>query len=113
MGQVTREISRGNPDFASIGASEYSRFIVLSLGTGTTKGEGFDADNVAKWGLLSWLTNANTTPIIDIYTQASGDIADLHLSTIFQTMQCEENYLRIQVKVFAVLLSFSTYTHEI
>ncbi|CDP01333.1 unnamed protein product [Coffea canephora] len=96
MGQVTREISRGNPDFASIGASEYSRFIVLSLGTGTTKGEGFDADNVAKWGLLSWLTSGNSTPIIDIYTQASGDIADLHLSTIFQTMQCEENYLRIQ-----------------
>ncbi|XP_027092861.1 patatin-like protein 2 [Coffea arabica] len=96
MAQVTREISRGNPDFASVGSSDYSRFIVLSLGTGTTKAEGFDAEDVAKWGLLSWLTNANTTPIIDIYTQASGDIADLHLSTIFQTMQCQENYLRIQ-----------------
>lgn len=96
MGQVTKEISGGNPDFSSIGSTEYSRFIVLSLGTGTTKGGGFDADDVAKWGILSWLTSGGSTPIIDVYTQASSDIADLHLSTIFQTMQCEENYLRLQ-----------------
>ncbi|KAL3505176.1 hypothetical protein ACH5RR_035017 [Cinchona calisaya] len=97
MTQVTKEVSRGNSDFFSIKPLEYSRFIVLSLGTGTPKKEGkYDADEAAKWGIFGWLTSGGSTPLVDVFTHASSDMVDFHLSTIFQTLQSPENYLRIQ-----------------
>ncbi|CDP11077.1 unnamed protein product [Coffea canephora] len=97
MNHVTKEVSQGNSDFFSIRSQEYSRFIVLSLGTGTAKEEGkYDAEQAAKWGILGWLTSGGSTPLVDVFSQASSDMVDFHLSTIFQTLQSEENYLRIQ-----------------
>ncbi|XP_071904196.1 patatin-like protein 2 [Coffea arabica] len=97
MNHVTKEVSQGNSDFFSIRSQEYSRFIVLSLGTGTAKEEGkYDAEQAAKWGILGWLTSGGSTPLVDVFSHASSDMVDFHLSTIFQTLQSEENYLRIQ-----------------
>ncbi|XP_027149677.1 patatin-like protein 2 [Coffea eugenioides] len=97
MNHVTKEVSQGNSDFFSIRSQEYTRFIVLSLGTGTAKEEGkYDAEQAAKWGILGWLTSGGSTPLVDVFSQASSDMVDFHLSTIFQTLQSEENYLRIQ-----------------
>ncbi|CDP01337.1 unnamed protein product [Coffea canephora] len=97
MNHVTKEVSQGNPDFFSIRSQEYSRFLVLSLGTGTAKEEGkYDAEQAAKWGILGWLTSGGSTPLVDVFSQASSDMVDFHLSTVFQTLQSEENYLRIQ-----------------
>lgn len=77
---------------------EYDRFLVLSLGTGTAKVEQkYDAEQAAKWGLLGWLVNGGSSPLADIFLQASGDLVDFHLSTIFQLLNSHENYLRIQV----------------
>ena len=104
MNHVTKEVSQGNSDFFSIRSQEYSRFIVLSLGTGTAKEEGkYDAEQAAKWGILGWLTSGGSTPLVDVFSQASSDMVDFHLSTIFQTLQSEENYLRIQVPTFLSL----------
>ncbi|KAL5558910.1 hypothetical protein UlMin_035121 [Ulmus minor] len=76
---------------------DYTRFLVISLGTGSAKDEKkFTAKEAAKWGLLNWLTNGGSTPIIDIFSQASADMVDLHLSVVFQTLNSEKNYLRIQ-----------------
>nr|XP_027064854.1 patatin-like protein 2 [Coffea arabica] len=97
MNHVTKEVSQGNSDFFSIRSQEYNRYIVLSLGTGTAKEEGkYDAEQAAKWGILGWLTSGGSTPLVDVFSQASSDMVDFHLSTIFQTLQSEENYLRIQ-----------------
>ncbi|XP_027091094.1 patatin-like protein 2 isoform X2 [Coffea arabica] len=97
MNHVTKEVSQGNSDFFSIRSQEYSRFLVLSLGTGTAKEEGkYDAEQAAKWGILGWLTSGGSTPLVDVFSQASSDMVDFHLSTVFQTLQSEENYLRIQ-----------------
>ncbi|KAL3505172.1 hypothetical protein ACH5RR_035013 [Cinchona calisaya] len=97
INQVTKEVSRGNSDFFSMKPLEYDRFIVLSLGTGTAKEENkYDADEAANWGILGWLTNGGSTPLVEVFTQASSDMVDFHLSTIFQALQYEENYLRIQ-----------------
>ncbi|CAI9115771.1 OLC1v1016763C1 [Oldenlandia corymbosa var. corymbosa] len=86
INEVTKEVSRGNSDFSSMNPLEYNRFIVLSLGTGTDQGEAkYNADQAAKW--------------VDIFMEASCDMIDFHLSTIFQTLQSEENYLRIQEEV--------------
>jgi hypothetical protein len=80
---------------------EYGRFLVLSLGTGTAKSEEkYDAEEAAKWGLLGWLTSDHSTPLVDVFTQASADMVDFHISTVFQALNSEENYLRIQVLIY-------------
>ncbi|KAL3013107.1 hypothetical protein AAZX31_06G035900 [Glycine max] len=76
---------------------EYGRFLIISLGTGTPKNEQkFNAQMAAKWGLLDWLTNSGSTPLIDVFTQSSADMVDFHLATVTQALHSENNYLRIQ-----------------
>jgi hypothetical protein len=71
--------------------------MVLSLGTGSAKAEEkFDAVQSSKWGLLGWLNNKDTTPIIDSFSQASADLVDIHASVLFQALHSERQYLRIQ-----------------
>ncbi|WCJ35388.1 Patatin-like protein 2 [Euphorbia peplus] len=97
MNAVMKEIIRDNTDFFPIKPTDYSRFLVLSLGTGTAKyEEKFDAAEAAKWGLLGWLTSEHSTPLVDVFTQASSDMVDYHCSTVFQALHSEENYIRIQ-----------------
>ncbi|XP_010525997.1 PREDICTED: patatin-like protein 2 [Tarenaya hassleriana] len=97
IGEVTKEITRGSADFFPIKPNDYGRFLVLSLGTGTAKGEEkFNAQECARWGMLSWLTHDNSTPLIDTFMQASSDMVDFHLSTVFQALHSDPNYLRIQ-----------------
>lgn len=98
MNQVTKQIINENPDFFSIKPMEYGRFLIISLGTGTPKNEQkFNAQMAAKWGLLDWLTNSGSTPLIDVFTQSSADMVDFHLATVTQALHSENNYLRIQV----------------
>jgi hypothetical protein len=37
---------------------------------------------------------------VDVFTQASADMVDFHISTVFQALNSEENYLRIQVLIY-------------
>ncbi|XP_050388324.1 patatin-like protein 2 [Argentina anserina] len=98
MSEVSKEIFTGNPDFFTVKATEYTRFLVVSLGTGSAKcDEKYDAQNAAKWGILGWLIGGGSScPLVDIFTQASSDMVDFHLSTVFQALHSEKNYLRIQ-----------------
>uniref|UniRef100_A0A2N9I4L6 Patatin n=1 Tax=Fagus sylvatica TaxID=28930 RepID=A0A2N9I4L6_FAGSY len=96
IGEVTREVIRGSADFP-ITPMDYGRFLVISLGTGSSKvEEKYDAHDAAKWGILSWLTKGGSTPIIDVFTQASADMVDIHNSVVFQALHSEKSYLRIQ-----------------
>lgn len=98
MGEVSKDINRESPDFFPIKPTDYNRFLVLSLGTGNAKSEEkYDANEEAKWGVLGWLTSDNSTPLVDVFIQASADMVDFHLSTVFQALNSQENYLRIQV----------------
>ncbi|XP_062079758.1 patatin-like protein 2 [Humulus lupulus] len=97
INEVSKEIHQGNRDFFPIKPTEYGRFLVVSLGTGTPKpDEKYNAIEAAKWGVVGWLTSHHSTPLVDIFTQASSDLVDFFLSTIFQALQSEKNYLRIQ-----------------
>lgn len=51
----------------------------------------------AKWGTLGWLLHGGSVPLLDVFTQASGDMVDFHLSAVFQALHSEDYYLRIQV----------------
>lgn len=77
---------------------DLGRFLVISLGTGSPKVEkNYSAQKAAKWGVLEWLINGGSTPIVDVFTQASADMVDLHISVVFQAFHSQKNYLRIQV----------------
>ncbi|XP_047336451.1 patatin-like protein 2 [Impatiens glandulifera] len=95
--QVTKEIFAANQDFFPIKPMDFGRFLVISLGTGSAKiEEKYNGKMAAKWGLMSWLLNDGSTPLIDVFSQSSADIVDLHLSVLFQALHSEDKYLRIQ-----------------
>ncbi|XP_059454408.1 patatin-like protein 2 [Corylus avellana] len=97
IGEVTKEVTRKSPHFHPIKPMDYERFLVISIGTGCAKAEEkYNAHEAAKWGLLNWLTSNGGTPIVDVFSQASADMVDFHLSDVFRALQCERSYLRIQ-----------------
>ncbi|CAM0942945.1 unnamed protein product [Alopecurus aequalis] len=94
---VSKQIMLGNPDFFPIKPTDYGKFMVLSLGTGSTKEEEkYDAAMSGKWGVLGWLYNKGASPLIDSFSQASADLVDIQASVLFQALHCEKQYLRIQ-----------------
>ncbi|KAF3776039.1 Patatin-like protein 2 [Nymphaea thermarum] len=81
IGDITTEIFSGNPDFFPIKPTDYGRFLVISLGTGSSRRQKmYSAKAAAKWGTIDWLYNRGGTPLVDIFTQASADMVDLHIS---------------------------------
>ncbi|KAG8384412.1 hypothetical protein BUALT_Bualt04G0115300 [Buddleja alternifolia] len=74
-----------------------NRMLVLSLGTGLAQlEEKYNAKDAAKWSLLGWVFNRGASPLSDIFWDASSDMVDIHVSTMFQSLRNEQNYLRIQ-----------------
>ncbi|CAL9127206.1 unnamed protein product [Musa textilis] len=97
MSQIKKEIALMNKDFANFKSIDYHNFIVISIGTGSAKIEQkFSADLASKWGVLQWLYHGGSTPLIDSFFQGSADVVDIHMSSLFQSLNCEKNYLRIQ-----------------
>ncbi|XP_062075379.1 patatin-like protein 2 [Humulus lupulus] len=101
------ELMKGENDDDVVGAEhgagagattmDGKRMLVLSLGTGSAKREEkYNAAKASEWGLLSWIFDNGSTPIIDIFGDASSDIVDLLVSTHFQSRHHRNNYLRIQ-----------------
>jgi hypothetical protein len=77
---------------------DYGRFLVISLGTGSSKFEtNYSAQKAKSWGVLGWLCGNGSTPLVDVFTQASADMVDIHISAVFEALHSEKNYLRIQV----------------
>ncbi|KAF5466857.1 hypothetical protein F2P56_016740 [Juglans regia] len=97
INQVIKQIFDANPDFFPIKSTDYGRFLVISIGTGSGKIEKrYNAKMAAKWGLLNWLIHGGSVPLVDVFSQASADMVDSNLAVVFQALHSEENYLRIQ-----------------
>ncbi|CAH9091451.1 unnamed protein product [Cuscuta europaea] len=97
MSQVTKQIFDNNPDFFPIKPMDYGRFLVISLGTGSAKNEEkYNSKDAAKWGILDWLLHKSSTPLIEVFSQASADMVDLHNTVVFQALHSQDSYLRIQ-----------------
>lgn len=98
MRLLNGETFKVKPDCLPPKAVDYGRYLVISLGTGTSKKEmKYTAKMAAKWGIFGWLYCEGSCPLVDSFTQASGDMVDIHMSVLFQTVQSQHNYLRIQV----------------
>ncbi|KAJ6843394.1 patatin-like protein 2 [Iris pallida] len=97
MNEVSREIIMQGENPFPIGPTDYGKFLVISLGTGSAKqDEKLSAKEVSKWGVLGWLYNKGTTPLLNIFNQASADMVDIHASVLFKALRSEVNYFRIQ-----------------
>ncbi|KAF3791469.1 Patatin-like protein 2 [Nymphaea thermarum] len=84
VSEVSSEMVQRNPDFFAVKPTDYGRFLVISIGTGSAKDEHrYNAELAAKWGILGWLVNGRCSPLIDTFTESSGDMLDFHLSFVF------------------------------
>ncbi|KAL4372774.1 hypothetical protein S245_015521 [Arachis hypogaea] len=110
--EVSKKLLR-KPGEGKINPLDFDRFLVLSLGTGTNRNEHkYEAKKVAKWGILNWLLDSGSTPIIDCYSEASTDMVDYHNCVIFTALHSEDNYLRIQGTLDGELASADKATKE-
>ncbi|EEF40003.1 hypothetical protein RCOM_0601960 [Ricinus communis] len=73
--------------------------LVLSLGTGKAylnEEERYSTKKASKWGILGWVLDNRRTPILDIFQDASCDMVDVHVASLFNSFHCHGHYLRIQ-----------------
>ncbi|KAF8394045.1 hypothetical protein HHK36_020247 [Tetracentron sinense] len=97
VGEVMVEIMRGSTEFSTIEPLGYDKFLVISLGTGAPKVEGkYNATDAAKWNIFQWIINDNSSPLLDAVGHGGAYMVDLHMSQLFQALESQKNYLRIQ-----------------
>lgn len=109
MRVLNGETFKVKPDSLPPKVVDDGRYLVISLGTGTSKKYmKYTAKMAAKWGIFGWLYCEGSCPLVDSFTQASGEMVDIHMSVLFQTVQSQHNYLRIQV---CRLTTFPTVIH--
>ncbi|CAO2830860.1 unnamed protein product [Amaranthus hypochondriacus] len=93
INEVTKQVMRENPDYDSI----HDKLLVLSIGTGSAKNDKkYDAKITAKWGLMSWVYEKGSSPIIQAFYEAGSDLVDYQNNIVFQSIRSQHNYLRVQ-----------------
>nr|P15478.1 RecName: Full=Patatin-T5; AltName: Full=Group B patatin; Flags: Precursor [Solanum tuberosum]CAA27571.1 patatin [Solanum tuberosum]prf//1301309A patatin [Solanum tuberosum] len=90
---VATKLAQVDPKFASIKSLNYKQMLLLSLGTGTTSefDKTYTAEETAKWGTARWML-----VIQKMTSAASSYMTDYYLSTAFQALDSQNNYLRVQ-----------------
>lgn len=76
-------------DFGKISRPGAKDMLILSLGTGKVEKQ-YMYDSIKDWGLLEWIR-----PVIDIMMTGVGETVHHQLLQIFNSVEMEENYLRI------------------
>ncbi|EOA17978.1 hypothetical protein CARUB_v10006413mg [Capsella rubella] len=96
IAEVTKQIMKKNPAMGDISPLDFTRFLVISIGTGSIRNqEKYNAEMASKWGLMCWIFENGSTPILDCYNEAIHDMVDYQSSVVFQALRSEKNYLRI------------------
>ncbi|KAI5061221.1 hypothetical protein GOP47_0023726 [Adiantum capillus-veneris] len=93
---ILKENFKGNQKFCKrIKDKDYKSLLVLSLGTGSVS-KSYSATDASHWGVLKWVYKEGQVPIVDMCFDGSADMVDFNLHVLFQTLECGDNYLRIQ-----------------
>lgn len=102
ISEVIKQTTKQNPDFMEIKPMElYDRLLLVSLGTGSDRSElRYNAKKVSKWGVIGWLYEDGSSPLLECFDEASACMVDYHNSAVFQALHSEQNYLRIAVTEF-------------
>ncbi|KAG8384418.1 hypothetical protein BUALT_Bualt04G0115900 [Buddleja alternifolia] len=97
MTHIFKEILLGKFELVDVEPMVSKRMLVLSLGTGLGQHEEkYNAKDATRWGMFGWVYNKGATPLFEIFGDASSDMVDIHVSSIFQSLHNKQNYLRIQ-----------------
>ncbi|GKU93339.1 hypothetical protein SLEP1_g6939 [Rubroshorea leprosula] len=95
-------VAANNPTLVAMGEAKKemtgvrggsNRFLVISLGTGSNSStkDKHSAKEATKWNLFGRLRR-----MVEVFTEASADMVDYHVSVVLKWLKSEENYLRIQ-----------------
>ncbi|XP_010548404.1 PREDICTED: patatin-like protein 1 [Tarenaya hassleriana] len=96
MTAVSKQIVNNNPDMGKMKPLGFDRFLVISIGTGSSKQEEkYNSRKASGWGIISWLYDNGSTPILDCYSESSRDMVHYHSSVVFQALDSQDKYLRI------------------
>ncbi|WOG93113.1 hypothetical protein DCAR_0312394 [Daucus carota subsp. sativus] len=91
---IFNQIVKGHFDTVDIKPMDTTKILVVSLGTGTAKFEAkYNATMVAEWSPINWIFDKGATPLIDVYSASSTDMVDIQVSSMFQALGAEKNYL--------------------
>ncbi|KAK1383323.1 Patatin [Heracleum sosnowskyi] len=94
---IFNEILKGNFKLVDIKPMDTTKILVVSLGAGKAKfEEKYNASMVSQWSPINWIFDKSGTPLIDVYSAASTDMVDIQVTSLFQALGAEKNYLRIQ-----------------
>ncbi|TXG66019.1 hypothetical protein EZV62_007294 [Acer yangbiense] len=88
----------GNENSPSWKNIDYSKFLVLSLGTGSSKRDSqIEVGNGKYWGFFQWFWGLNSRQLLlDVLLTAMDDMVDIYMSIFFKGSALQDNYLRIQ-----------------
>ncbi|CAL4982017.1 unnamed protein product [Urochloa decumbens] len=73
---------------------DYSKCIVLSIGTGSAEQQ-YKAAECARWGVVDWLAKRGHSPLLDMMSKATATSTRFSTRLLFRLQKCESNYLRI------------------
>ncbi|KAL2252297.1 UNVERIFIED_CONTAM: Patatin-like protein 2 [Sesamum indicum] len=97
ISHISSGILAGDSEYVQMDPLDSSKILVLSLGTGIVKqAHEYNAETAARWGLFGWVYKKGNIPLLDVFGDASSDMVDIHVSTLFQSLHTQNNYLRIQ-----------------
>ncbi|XP_020424071.1 patatin-like protein 1 isoform X2 [Prunus persica] len=98
ISEVIKQTEKQNPDFMEIKPMElYDRLLLVSFGTGSNRSElRYNAKKVSKWGVIGWLYEDGSSPLLECFDEAGACMVDYHNSVVFQALHSEQNYLRIE-----------------
>ncbi|KAL5582879.1 hypothetical protein UlMin_015321 [Ulmus minor] len=101
IGEATRMLEGENNSEERRGEIDYSKFLVLSLGTGSAKLVDGHGDQVRFGGALHWFVKLGeglltSPPFLDILFRAADDMVDIQTSFTLGNQNSQHNFLRIQ-----------------
>ncbi|XVF57161.1 hypothetical protein PTKIN_Ptkin06aG0182000 [Pterospermum kingtungense] len=95
LSEVAKEMS-ANGKAQSLNDVDCSKFLVLSLGTGSSKRNNDINVSTEDWGLVDWLLGTNGIDIFNLLLTSMDEMVEIYLSSIFKGTSFDKNYLRIQ-----------------
>ncbi|XP_027335739.1 patatin-like protein 1 [Abrus precatorius] len=93
VSEVIQQQKEWNPDFTRMKSNEHTKILLLSIGCGASKAEGYDAEVADHFSAATW---AATGLLSGVYDYASKDMTEFYLATVFPGLQSSDTYLRIQ-----------------
>lgn len=92
--ETVKEVTGGTQNLAK--ARKEGQFLILSIGTGTKKEDGYSTKETKNWGVLSWGFNWGCFPMLKMFDGGNNFMIEESLNSSIETLDAQNHYLRIQ-----------------